>query len=157
MPPRPQLDPAEVDGSYLKGTGPGGQKINKTNSAVQLIHKPTGIVVKCQATRSRSQNQKLAMQILAEKVELLQKGDQSRAAIVRAAQSKRKANRARKARRKYRRLDGRDEATDSEVARDDDDDDADRDRGLATEITGDETVRAAHGPEDAREKRADVT
>ena len=49
---------------------------NKTNSAVQLIHKPTGIVVKSQATRSRSQNQKIAKEILAAKVEALERGDQ---------------------------------------------------------------------------------
>ncbi|KAI5296779.1 hypothetical protein KEM56_005340 [Ascosphaera pollenicola] len=104
MPPRPSLDPADIDGSYLKGTGPGGQKINKTNSAVQLIHRPSGIVVKCQETRSRSQNQKIAMQILAEKVELREKGEASRAAVVRETMRRRKASRARKSRRKYRRL-----------------------------------------------------
>lgn len=77
---------------------------NKTNSAVQLKHKPTGIVVKSQATRSRSQNKKIAMEILAEKVEELEKGDQSRAAIKRELERKRKASRAKKARRKYRAL-----------------------------------------------------
>ncbi|QSS51002.1 peptide chain release factor [Histoplasma capsulatum var. duboisii H88] len=104
MPPRPKLDPSEVTGSYLKGTGPGGQAINKTNSAVQLIHKPTGIVVKSQATRSRTQNQKIAMGILAEKVELQLKGEQSRAAIKAETKKKKKASREKKARRKYRRL-----------------------------------------------------
>ncbi|GAD91513.1 peptidyl-tRNA hydrolase domain protein [Paecilomyces variotii No. 5] len=105
MPPRPKLDDADITGTYLKGTGPGGQKINKTNSAVQLIHKPTGIVVKSQATRSRSQNQKIARQILAEKVEQLEKGEQSRAAIKAERERKKKASKMKKSRRKYRALD----------------------------------------------------
>ncbi|KLJ12865.1 hypothetical protein EMPG_09458 [Blastomyces silverae] len=104
MPPRPKLDPAEITGTYLKGTGPGGQAINKTNSAVQLIHKPTGIVVKSQATRSRTQNQKIAMGILAEKVELQLKGEKSRVAVKAEAQRKKKASREKKAKRKYRKL-----------------------------------------------------
>ncbi|OAX85112.1 hypothetical protein ACJ72_00525 [Emergomyces africanus] len=104
MPPRPKLDLSEVTGSYLKGTGPGGQAINKTNSAVQLIHKPTGIVVKSQATRSRTQNQKIAMGILAEKVELQLKGEKSRAAIKAETQKKRKASRDKKTKRKYKKL-----------------------------------------------------
>ncbi|KAJ2970164.1 hypothetical protein NUW58_g9779 [Xylaria curta] len=54
LPPRPKPPPEEeIEESFLKGSGPGGQKINKTNSAVQLKHTPTGLVVKCQATRSR--------------------------------------------------------------------------------------------------------
>jgi protein subunit release factor B len=77
---------------------------NKTNSAVQLIHKPTGIVVKSQATRSRSQNQKIAREILAAKVEQLEKGEQSRTAIKQTLKSKRKASKAKKSRRKYRAL-----------------------------------------------------
>jgi len=104
LPPRPKLDDDDITGSYLKGSGPGGQKINKTNSAVQLIHKPTGIVVKSQATRSRSQNQKIAREILAEKVEMLEKGELSRTAIKNALKKKRKASKAKKSRRKYRAL-----------------------------------------------------
>ncbi|KAL1960041.1 hypothetical protein VTO42DRAFT_213 [Malbranchea cinnamomea] len=104
MPPRPKLDPSEVEKTYLKGSGPGGQAINKTNSAVQLKHIPTGIVVKSQATRSRSQNLKIAMQILADKVDQQLNGDQSRSAIVGEVKRKRKASRAKKARRKYRKL-----------------------------------------------------
>ncbi|KAL1970303.1 hypothetical protein VTN77DRAFT_5463 [Rasamsonia byssochlamydoides] len=104
LPPRPKLDDKDLTISYVKGSGPGGQKINKTNSAVQIIHKPTGIVVKSQATRSRSQNEKIARELLAEKVEFLEKGDQSRLAIKRKLEQRRKASRAKKSRRKYRAL-----------------------------------------------------
>ncbi|RHZ58709.1 peptide chain release factor family protein [Aspergillus thermomutatus] len=104
LPPRLKIDDADLTISYLKGTGPGGQKINKTNSAVQLIHKPTGIVVKSQATRSRSQNEKIARQILADKVEDLLKGDASRNAIRAERARKKKASKMKKTRRKYREL-----------------------------------------------------
>ncbi|KAL2815965.1 RF-1 domain-containing protein [Aspergillus granulosus] len=104
LPPRLKLLDADIITSYLKGTGPGGQKINKTNSAVQLIHKPTGIVVKSQATRSQSQNAKIARQLLADKVEQLLKGDESRAALKAERERKKKASRGKKSRRKYREL-----------------------------------------------------
>jgi hypothetical protein len=55
------------------GSGPGGQSINKTNNNVQLLHKPTGIQVKCQETRSLQQNRKIARKVLLEKVRILQK------------------------------------------------------------------------------------
>ncbi|KAL4872061.1 RF-1 domain-containing protein [Aspergillus spectabilis] len=105
LPPRLKLDDADITIAYLKGTGPGGQKINKTNSAVQLIHHPTGIVVKSQATRSRYQNEKYARQILADKVEQALKGDQSRVALKAERERKKKASRVKKTRRKYRELD----------------------------------------------------
>ncbi|KAL2828224.1 RF-1 domain-containing protein [Aspergillus cavernicola] len=107
LPPRLKLNDADITISYLKGTGPGGQKINKTNSAVQLIHKPTNIVIKSQATRSRSQNEKIARQILADKVEQALKGDHSRVALKAARERKKKASRVKKSRRKYRDLDGK--------------------------------------------------
>jgi hypothetical protein len=61
-------------------------------------------VVKSQATRSRSQNHKIAKEILAEKIELLQKGDASRAAKKIKLKSKRKASASKKSKRKYRAL-----------------------------------------------------
>lgn len=68
---------------FIKGGGKGGQKINKTNSKVQLRHIPTGIVVSCQYSRSREQNRKRAREILAGKVDdELSPPGQSRAAIV---------------------------------------------------------------------------
>ncbi len=104
LPPRPTLPDTDLHHVYLKGSGPGGQKINKTNSAVQLTHIPTGTVIKSQATRSRSQNYKIARQILAEKIEHLEKGDESRLAKKVEKKSTQKRSREKKARRKYRAL-----------------------------------------------------
>lgn len=77
---------------------------NKTSSAVQLKHIPTGIVVKSQATRSRSQNRKIARQLLADKLDVLLNGEQSRSAIVGEVKRKKAASAAKKSRRKYRKL-----------------------------------------------------
>ncbi|KAK3308064.1 RF-1 domain-containing protein [Chaetomium strumarium] len=105
LPPRPKPPPeSEIEESFLKGSGPGGQKINKTNSAVQLRHIPTGIVVKSQATRSRSQNRKIARELLAARLDELTNGTQSRTAIVAEVKKKRAASKAKKSRRKYRKL-----------------------------------------------------
>ncbi|OJJ81891.1 peptide chain release factor family protein, partial [Aspergillus glaucus CBS 516.65] len=112
LPPRLKISDADLIIYYLKGTGPGGQKINKTNSAVQLIHKPTGIVVKSQATRSRSQNEKIAKQLLSDRVEDLEKGDQSRTAIKAERAKKKKASKLKKTRRKYRDLESKEDEDD---------------------------------------------
>lgn len=71
---------------------------------MQLIHKPTGLVVKSQATRSRSQNEKIAKQLLADRVEELEKGGESRTAIKADRAREKKASKLKKARRKYRSL-----------------------------------------------------
>ncbi|CAF9911816.1 MAG: hypothetical protein HETSPECPRED_000454 [Heterodermia speciosa] len=101
LPPRPTIEETDLEESFLKGSGPGGQKINKTSSAVQLKHLPTGIVVKSQATRSRSQNRSIARKLLAEKLEHKEKGPESRVALKIDIKAKQKANKSKKARRKY--------------------------------------------------------
>lgn len=106
LPPRPKIIETEIEEAFLKGSGPGGQKINKTSSAVQIKHLPSGIVVKSQETRSRPQNRKLARQILAEKLDQLEKGDESRTAIKSERATKKKASASKKTRRKYKKLDG---------------------------------------------------
>lgn len=104
LPPRRVILEEEITEAFLKGSGPGGQKINKTSSAVQIKHLATGIVVKCQATRSREQNRKTARKILAEKLEELEKGDESRTAIKTERARTKKASANKKSRRKYRLL-----------------------------------------------------
>lgn len=104
LPPRMVIPEGDLIESFLKGSGPGGQKINKTSSAVQLKHIPTGIVVKSQETRSREQNRRTARRILGEKLEDMEKGPQSRTAIKTEKARKKKASADKKARRKYRKL-----------------------------------------------------
>lgn len=116
LPPRPKILTTEIEEKFLKGTGPGGQKINKTSCAVQLRHLPTGIVVKSQETRSREQNRKFARDILADKLDRLEKGDQSRSAIKADRARSRKASKAKKSRRKYRKLEEEGKEGDRDVA-----------------------------------------
>lgn len=104
LPPRMVIPESDLIESFLKGSGPGGQKINKTSSAVQLKHIPSGIVVKSQETRSREQNRRTARRILGEKLEHIEKGAESRTTLKADKARKKKASADKKARRKYRKL-----------------------------------------------------
>ena len=62
---------------FIRGTGHGGQKINKTSSCVYLQHQPSGIEIKCQAQRSREMNRFIARRELCERLEELAQGRKS--------------------------------------------------------------------------------
>jgi protein subunit release factor B len=83
------VGPSEVDERFVRGAGPGGQKINKTSSTVWLRHRPTGVEVRCQRERSQTANRELAWQELVGKLEARKR------AATRAVEQAREAERRR--------------------------------------------------------------
>jgi protein subunit release factor B len=68
----------DLEETFIRSSGPGGQKVNKTSTCVFLRHIPTGLTVKCQRERSQALNRFLARRILLDRVERRQKGSISR-------------------------------------------------------------------------------
>ena len=89
----------DLEESFIRGGGAGGQKVNKTSSTVRLRHVPTGIEVRCQAERSLSQNRSQAREELCDKIEARQAAarQSTRAAIAKKRRQQQKRSRAAKA------------------------------------------------------------
>src|SRR4051794_15858433 len=65
---------ADIEESFVRSGGHGGQNVNKTSTCVMLIHRPTGVQVKCQSTRQQGLNRFFARRLLLDKIEKLKNG-----------------------------------------------------------------------------------
>lgn len=94
-PPQIQLDEKDLEESFVRGSGPGGQKINKTSNKVRLRHIPTGATVAVQEQRELATNRSLARKLLRDKVDLIINGANSKISRRIAKIQKRKCKSAR--------------------------------------------------------------
>jgi len=90
----------DIEESFVRSGGHGGQNVNKTSTCVMLLHRPTGLQVKCQATRQQGLNRFLARRLLLDKIEAMKNGfvAAQRAEIEKIRRQKRKRSRRAKAR-----------------------------------------------------------
>ncbi len=91
----------DLDESFILGSGPGGQKTNKTSSVVRLAHEPSGLMVRCGETRSRETNRWLARRLLAE---LILEREQKRKSSARQAKEKLRRQKRRRSRRQKQKM-----------------------------------------------------
>ncbi len=91
---------SDIEESFVRSGGHGGQNVNKTSTCVMLLHRPTGLQVKCQATRQQGLNRFLARRLLLDKIEARKTGfvAAQRAEIEKIRRQKRKRSRRAKAR-----------------------------------------------------------
>ena len=99
------VNEAEIEETFVRSGGAGGQKVNKSSSCVMLLHRPTGLRVKSQTTRHQAMNRFLARRLLLDKIERMRKGhvEAERARIEKVRRQKQK----RSSRAKQRMLDGK--------------------------------------------------
>ena len=96
---------SDIDESFVRSSGAGGQHVNKTSTCVQLVHRPSGISVKCQQDRSQAVNRYLARRLLTEKIQQQIHGIKS--AAQQLAEKIRRQKRRRSRRSKQKMLDNK--------------------------------------------------
>ncbi len=97
------LSESDIEESFTRSGGPGGQNVNKTSTCAVLKHKPTGLEVKCGKTRSQGLNRYYARKILCEQLEAAKLGKKSPAAKKAEKKRKQKQKIKRRARKKNSR------------------------------------------------------
>jgi uncharacterized protein (UPF0248 family) len=104
----PVLLDEDLTETFIRGSGPGGQKVNKTSNRVLLVHGPTQLRVECQDTRSLQQNRKIARKRLQQKIDDFLHGSQSKASLAadKAATKKFKAKVRSRARQRQKKEEG---------------------------------------------------
>ncbi|MBN1494933.1 peptide chain release factor-like protein [Candidatus Peregrinibacteria bacterium] len=90
----------DIEEKFIRGSGHGGQKVNKTSSTVWLKHIPTGVEVKCQSYREQSKNRIAAYKLLIYKIDALKKGRESERAKKIFKLKKQKIKRSKRAKEK---------------------------------------------------------
>lgn len=99
----PVLREDEIEEKFVRGSGPGGQSVNKTSNCCVLRHIPTGIIIKCHIHRQVTKNQKEARQILISKLDHLYNQDMSVESQLRSMENE-KSTKQNQKRRKLQEL-----------------------------------------------------
>jgi protein subunit release factor B len=91
---------ADLDEQFVRSGGKGGQNVNKVATCVMLVHRPSGLMVKCQAERSQAMNRFLARRLLCDKLDAQRRGAASAAEQARERIRRQKRRRSRRAKAK---------------------------------------------------------
>jgi protein subunit release factor B len=94
----PEIVESDLEEQFVRGSGPGGQAVNKTSNAVVLKHIPSGTVVKCHESRSLEHNRKVARKELLNRLDVLYNGEMSVSAQIKRIEEIKTRTKERKAR-----------------------------------------------------------
>ncbi|EJD52879.1 hypothetical protein AURDEDRAFT_157434 [Auricularia subglabra TFB-10046 SS5] len=136
----PTLNEDDLDEAFVRGSGPGGQSINKTRNCVQLTHRPTGLRVDCQMTRSLADNRRIARIWLLRKLDEQVNPGLSKASVMAARKKERKRQKMKKKRKAERERAKAGGGAGVEVDEDEEDEDDDEDED--TEETHEDLAEA---------------